>query len=251
MEIQLKWYDSIEKRTSRRSYIDKEIGENDLNKIYFLIDSINKEYNLNIQFVKDGKKAFKGLGKTYGMLNGVKSFIALVGNKNIPNIESKMGYLGEALVLECTSLELGTCWVGGTYDKNYAEKSIDIKDNEKLYCVITVGHVKDEKGLREKMLSSIGKKRKSFEENLIAYNTSYPNWVECGINSVIKAPSALNKQPWQYEYKDGFIKAKAINLKHGYEKIDLGISMLHFQLGALKCGYDGKWQHTNGINIFR
>ena len=33
----------------------------------------------------------------------------------------------------------------------------------------------------------------------------------------------------------------------GYEKIDMGIAMLHFQQGAQLCGCKGEWRRRNGI----
>ncbi len=251
MELKTQWYKSIDKRTSRRTYIDKDLNLDYLNKISSLIDKINKESSLNIQLIKDGEKPFKGIKKSYGMISGVKSFIALVGEENIINVESKIGYFGEALVLECTSLGIGTCWIGGTYDKKEVENKIDIKENEKLYCVISIGYVKEEKGIKEKLLSSFSKNRKSSNEILSCNEKEVPNWVKNGIEAVRKAPSAINKQPWKYEYSKGIIKAFIDGQKHGYEKIDLGISMLHFQLGAKNSGYVGNWEYINNINIFK
>lgn len=36
----------------------------------------------------------------------------------------------------------------------------------------------------------------------------------------------------------------------GYENIDIGISMAHFELGAKKESYNGKWEYGHKENKF-
>lgn len=185
------------------------------------------------------------------MIKGLNSCIALVGNKNIENFKNKVGYYGEMLVLEATNMKLGTCWIGGTYDKKECENYININKDEALVCVIAVGYTEDNKSFKEKCMSRFNKGRKSFDEILLEKDLEIPEWVEEGINSLIKAPSALNKQPVGYSFKDNGVKAYIIKENHGFEDVDLGISMLHFKLGAISKSHDGNWEHINGDNIYK
>lgn len=248
MKIKNEWYSAIDIRTSRRTYENKEIDIVKIKNIEKLITEINSESSLNIQFIKAGESVFNSFKSSYGLIKGVKSFIALVGNNNISNVENKLGYYGEFLALEATQLGLGTCWIGGTYDKGEAENVIQLRDNEKIYCVIAVGNVKEDKNLKEKLISSFSKNKKPFDEVLVSKDKDIPYWVKSGIQAVIKAPSAMNKQPWKYFFDDNNVKV-CIE-KESYRNIDIGISMAHFELGARRENYYGKWEYGHKENIF-
>lgn len=251
MKLDRLWVDAIQKRCSRRTYKAKEISVVDIENINSLIQRINEESGLNFQFIKNGKDAFKGFKSSYGVLTGVNSFIALVGDKGIDNLDEKIGYYGEMIVLEATSMRLGTCWVGGTYNKSECINYIDIGENEDLRCIITIGYTEKEKSVKEKLICKLNKSKKDYKDILINYNTYTPDVIKQGIYFALKAPSELNKKPVGYEYKNNVVKVYNTKENHGYEKIDLGISMLHFELGVYSRGYKGKWFLNNGINEFK
>nr|WP_278244981.1 nitroreductase family protein [[Clostridium] dakarense] len=240
----------MDNRKSRRTYTEEDIDGKDVKILKELIDSINKGTKLNIQYIKDGKDDISGFKASYGMISNAKSFIALVGDKNIRNYKEKLGYYGESIVLEATNLKLGTCWIGGTYKKEECKKYIEFKDNEELVCIIAIGNVDKNLSIKEKLVKTLNKNEKSFNDILISHNKEIPSWVKVGIDCTAKAPSALNKKIVAYKLKDNKVEAKIMKKNHGYEKIDLGISMLHFQLGAYSEGYMGRWKYENGGYIF-
>lgn len=164
MEIKEQWIESVKYRTSRRTYTCKPLENRDVNELKKLIDKINKESNLNFQFIEDCLKLFKGFSASYGMIKGLNSCIALVGNINIDNYKNKVGYYGEMLVLESNHMNLGTCWIGGTYDKKECKKYLDIKQDEELICIIAVGNVLEDKSIREKLISKMNKGEKCFDQ---------------------------------------------------------------------------------------
>ena len=251
MELKKQWIEAEEFRVSRRTYIDKKLEKQDVDNLEQLIQSVNKESGINFQLVEDCSKLFKGFSASYGMIKGLNSCIAVVGNKNIENLKNKIGYYGEILVLEATYMNLGTCWIGGTYNKKECEKYISINKDEELVCVIALGYTLDDKSMREQLMARMNKKRKSFDEILIEKDGDLLEWVKSGINSVIKAPSAINKQPVGYSFKNNEVKAYVTKENHGYEEVDLGISMLHFQIGAQKKGHIGEWKYINNEKIYR
>jgi len=251
MEIKNQWIEAQNYRVSRRVYTGKQLEKNEMQAIKNLIYKINHESGLKFQFIGDCSQLFNGFSASYGMIKGLNSCIALVGNINIENLKTKIGYYGEMIVLEATSMNLGTCWIGGTYNKKECSKYADLGENEKLVCVIAIGHIKDEKSIREKFISKINKGRKSFDEILLDKDLKTPQWVREGINSAIKAPSALNKQPIGYSFKDNIVKAYITKENHGFEEVDLGISMLHFKLGSYSEGNYGNWEWIDGENLYK
>lgn len=251
MEINNQWIDSVKYRTSRRTYIDEPLKRKDINKVKELISRINEESGLNFKFIEDCSKLFKGFSASYGMIKGLNSCIALVGNTNIDNYKTKSGYYGEVLVLEATRMNLGTCWIGGTYDKKECKKYIDINQDEEIICVIAVGEVLKDKSTREKLISKMSKGKKTVDEILLERDVELlPNWIKEGVSFATKAPSALNKQPVRYSFSQNLVKAYTISDKYGYEDIDLGISMLHFELGAKSQSYNGNWNYINGEKVY-
>ncbi|MBE6070839.1 MAG: nitroreductase [Clostridium butyricum] len=242
MEIKKEWYKAIKIRKSRRSYKNEKISKDKLNNVNNLIAEINKESGLNIQLVENANKLLNGFKASYGMISGCNYLIAMVGKRNASNIKNTIGYYGEFIVLECTNLELGTCWICGSYNKKLCKESISLEEDDELFCIVSLGIVNKEKNLKEKLIEKLSKNLKQPEELLIEKDKDIPEWVKLGLEAAAEAPSALNRKPVGYAYLTDKIRIFVTKANHDYEEIDLGISMAHFMLGALEAGYFGTWK---------
>lgn len=230
--------EAIERRCSRRTYIDRPIDDEKVRKLEALIKEGNNEGHLHLQLVLNDGKAFQGIRKSYGLLKGVQNYIALVGKED-KSLREKVGYYGERIVLEATRLGLGTCWIGGSFDKKSCNCSVE--EGEVLIAVIAIGNIPVEHTLKEKIiLKAVHGKSKEVTEMYEA-DEEVPNWFKDGMKAVQKAPSAMNKQPAKFYYKNLIVIAKVHGGKD-YQEIDLGIAKLHFEIGA----QGGKWQWGNG-----
>ncbi len=239
MNMWMKDIDAINNRESRRIYLDSEIDIKKMIKLKELINQFNEEANLSISLIDDAKEAFLGLTKSYGFFKGVRSVIALKGPKNDELLKEKVGYYGEKLVLEAVKMNLGTCWVGGTFDSN--SSIFDKKSEESLICVITIGYCNNRKSLRERFIHNITHRRtKEMEEIYTSDINPPPKWFINGIKAVQKAPSAKNRQPVNLEYKNEKSIAFVEELE-GFDLVDLGIAKLHFSIGA----GNGKFEFGN------
>lgn len=239
---------AIDKRCSRRAYIEKEIEAVKIEKLQEIIKNINSESGLNIQFYQNGKEFFNSFKSSYGMFSGISAYFALVGNKTDKHLFEKAGYYGEILVLEATGMDLGTCWIGGSYDKKSCEKQIKLGADEELVAVIIVGYAKENKTLKEKIISGLAHRRtKTIQEMYTAEEKNIPDNFINGMHAVQKAPSAMNGQPVQFHYGDGTVTAK-VEENPSYRKIDLGIAMLHFELGAVS---DNNWDLDSDEHVLK
>ena len=220
--------EAIERRCSRRSYTSEPIDEFKMKRLNTLIEEYNTKEGLSIKFIEDGAAAFKGFN-SYGMFNGVRSLIALAGKKSIDNLKEKLGYYGEFLVIEATKLNLGTCFVGGSFNKNkIGGNSFD----EELICLITIGNVLEDKSFREKLLfKATHRKIKALEEFYVNKGGKLPDWFIGGVKAVQKAPSAINRQPVRIKYEDGTIYAFVDGIKDA-EFMDLGIAKANFSMAS-------------------
>ena len=155
-----------------------------------------------------------------------------------------LGYLGEAFILECTALGLGTCWLGASFDEKAAERRIPLYGKEQIVCITPIGVPGESYTMRpRKSLSKLtGLTQKQLME--------LPEWQQRALECARMAPSAVNGQPWQFMVGSKSITVKNIASNYGYGKLDCGIAMLHVELGAAHAGVTGSWDmHENEMNF--
>ncbi|AFS77539.1 nitroreductase [Gottschalkia acidurici 9a] len=224
----------MENRISRRKFEKEPVTDQEKGKIIFLINELNEASDLAIEFLEDGSNAFQKLRKSYGLFTNVRSVILMKGKKDLKDLKEKVGYYGEDLVLAITDLGLGTCWVGGTFDKD----ELIVDDSEELVCVILVGKVAAP-SLTEKMIRlATHRKIKSMEERIIS-DQPLPQWVQNGMKAVLLAPSAKNTQKAMFKYESNILSARIVD-DYSMDLIDLGIAKKHFEIGA-----GGKFEFGN------
>lgn len=213
-------FEAMQNRHSVRSYDDRPIPEEILKTLRTEIQTCNSEYGLNIQLVTDEPQAFSGMMAHYGSFRGVKNYIALIGPKG-PDLDEKLGYYGERIVLEAQRLGLNTCWVALTFSKGKTRHLIG--KGEKLVCVISLGY-----GTTQ----GVPHKNKPMEK-LCAVQGTVPQWFQRGMDAVLLAPTATNQQKFRFSLiGDGKVKAESTG--GFYSKVDLGIVKYHFEIGAGK-----------------
>lgn len=223
--------DAIKKRESRRDYLRFPIEKEKVAKLNELIESFNDKNNFTIKLVVEDDELFKSFISSYGLLNGVRNYFALICKKNDYRIMEMLGYYGQLLVLEATNMGLSTCWVGGTYDKAKAKSSLNVKDDEELTAIIVVGYSREDKGLKEKITKTLTKRKTKDVKEMYYTNEVVPENFINGIRAVQKAPSAMNKQPVYFTYNQGKVIAR-VNGNNIFNALDLGIALLHFKIGS-------------------
>ncbi len=210
---------SIKERHSVRTYLDKKIEGEVLEKLQSKIEELNKDSGLNMQLILNEPKAFDSFMAHYGKFDGVKNYIAIIGNKD-SNLAEKAGYYGEQLVLFAQGLGLNTCWVAMTFKK--IKDTYKINKNEKIELVIAIGYGRNQ---------GIPHKTKTYEQ-VTKVKGEAPQWFIDGVNASLLAPTAMNQQKFMISYRDGMVKITAS--KWPYANIDLGIVKCHFEIGSGK-----------------
>lgn len=218
---------AIGQRVSTRSYLGAGIDKDKLSVLIDEIEEGNKKYGLSISFLEDGSNSFNTFGKSYGMFKGVRSLIVMKGPENDFHLKEKLGYVGEKVILKATALGVGTCWVGGTFERQ--NPIFQVSEGEELVCVITIGTAADKKTLIGNVMGKI--KRSKAAEAFYSSDKAVPAWFTAGISAVQKAPSARNSQKVQFSYKDGIVRA-GVPDSYRFDLVDLGIAKLHFELAA-------------------
>jgi len=210
--------DAIKNRHSVRAYTSQSIEEDKVAALNRLIDEINRESGLHIQLVTDDVQAFDSRLARYGRFSGVSNYVCMVGEAS-SQVHPLIGYYGERIVLDAQALGLNTCWVVLTYSKRKTRCMVD--DGERLHAVIAIGYGATQ-GHGHKMRTP---------QQICKHISEMPEWFRRGVDYALLAPTAINQQKFHFALNaDG--KVQASTDWGYYAKIDLGIAMLHFQIGA-------------------
>lgn len=208
--------DAMPLRHSVRSFLDRPIGEEERKRLDAFIKECNRKGDLSIQLVLNEPKAFDCLMAHYGKFSGVRNYLALIG-KQAPDLDERLGYYGEQLVLLAQTLGLNTCWVAMTYKK--IRSAYTVREGERLRAVIALGYG-----------ATQGKAHKQKPAERVSAGENAPAWFRAGVEAALLAPTAMNGQKFRFYYEDGAVRAESG--RGACTKIDLGIAKCHFELGA-------------------
>ncbi|MCF7808802.1 MAG: nitroreductase family protein [Candidatus Marinimicrobia bacterium] len=253
--------DLIQARSSWRSCTGQAISTHTLELLKSYVQSKTvgiKGDKLRFELVaaQDGDaEELKGLG-TYGFIRGASGFVIGAIDRETNNLED-YGYLMEDIILYATSLNLATCWLGGTFRKDNFSARISIQEHEYVPAVVSVGIPADKRNFVDRIIRNVAgsKRRLPWDSLFFESDLSTPLSQEKAgefahvLEMVRMSPSASNKQPWR-----NALDADSIHLylqrTPGYRKknwfsdlqrIDMGISMYHFYSVCKERNIDGRW----------
>ena len=226
------------------------MSDEDAQALQEKIDAVNREGRLHIQLIRNEPKAFLGPLARYGKFRGVTDYLVMAGVKaaikrgqsqaclnyaereqvrmkfNADDLDDRIGYYGEQLVLYAQTIGLNTCWVGLSYTK--IPGTYTLNEGEVIQAYISIGYGETQ-GVSHKI------KRIDQVSNV---SDSTPDWFRRGVEAALLAPTAINQQKFYFELlpaENGQI-AKVAAKRHfslvGYTQMDLGIAKYHFELGA-------------------
>jgi nitroreductase len=183
---------------------------------------------------------------TYGFISGARNYLVLLRSESqIAALNA--GYYFEHVVLYCTSLGLGTCWLGGTFKRSDFAKQIDVPADKIIDIVLPVGQAAEKMRLRDKLLKSFAgsAKRKPFGEMFFADGFSAPlsedSKFGAELEAVRIAPSAVNKQPWRVSVDGDKVRFYCDGIEKEFGAINMGIAMCHFEVACQHYGIGGEW----------
>ena len=222
--------EAIEARHSVRAYKDLPLSEEIVKLLEDELVKLNNEGQLHIQLICNEPKAFKGTMAKYGKFRNANNYIVMAGKK-ADDLDERIGYYGEHLVLLAQTLGLNTCWVGLSYSK--VPGTYVLEEGEKIACYIAIGYGETQ---------GVGHKIKTVEQVSNASDIT-PSWFKKGVEAALLAPTAVNQQKFSFEYvgmsnNRHQVRAKKGFSMIGYTQMDLGIAKYHFEVGAGKVNFE-------------
>lgn len=258
------WIECIEERISVRTFDNRNLKSEDFDKLNEFIAECLKETKTPIMFKILNSQTDEHTNQkfgTYGFINGTNNFIVGIIDKNkIDPVE--FGYNMEKVVLYATGLGFGTCWLGGTFNRNQFETVLNLDENESIGVLIAIGYKKDRQSIMDKAVRYMAKSnsRKPWNELFFDKDITTPlDRIQIGLyDKVLEmvriAPSASNKQPWRI-IKEGDYYHFYLCRTPGYgimefdlQMNDIGIAMCHFELGANELELNGNWLIFNNTS---
>jgi hypothetical protein len=218
--------EAIEARHSVRAYREQPLTEDVVRVLEEKIECFNQEGKLHIQLVTNEPKAFKGTLAKYGKFKNVSNYLVMAGKK-LDDLDERVGYYGEHLVLLAQMLGLNTCWAGLSYSK--VPGTFVLANDEKIACYIALGYGETQ-GASHKVKTI---------EQVSNVSDITPSWFKRGVQAALYAPTAINQQKFYFEYvrvennQHKVLAKKGFSLV-GYTHMDLGIAKCHFEIGAGK-----------------
>ncbi len=233
--------EAIQARHSVRAYKDQPLAEDVVKVLEDEIVRLNREGQLHIQLITNEPKAFQGTLAKYGKFRNANNYLVMAGKK-ADDLDERIGYYGEHLVLLAQTLGLNTCWVGLSYSK--VPGTYVLGKDEKIACYIAIGYGETQ-GIGHKIKTVEQVSRSAVRALGSSKNASdiTPSWFKKGVEAALLAPTAVNQQKFLFEYVGMSNNRHQVRAKRGfsmigYTKMDLGIAKYHFEIGAGKVNFD-------------
>ena len=222
--------EAIEARHSVRAYRQQPLSDDIVQTLTEQVAEANRQGHLHIQLILNEPKAFQGTIAKYGKFRNVSNYLVMAGKKS-DDLDERIGYYGEQLVLLAQTLGLNTCWVGLSYSK--IPGTYTLAKEEKIVCYIALGYGETQgEGHKVKDVSQVSN-----------VSDLTPQWFKNGVEAALLAPTAVNQQKFSFEYLGNSngkhrVRAKKSFSLIGYAQLDLGIAKYHFELGADKENFE-------------
>lgn len=261
--------DAMDKRISVRTYVSEVPGQNLMESIKRILSKKRKGPFGNIfafTLIEVSNEASREIGKlsSYGMIKDAPLFFGGLSDSDDHSIID-YGYCFEEAVLELTSLGLGTCWLGGTFNRGTFSRFLNLPEGKIIPAVSPLGFSGEKMSFTERMSRFVAgsKNRKPHNRILFSCGTegelvpesleNFPAPVDEVIEAVRFAPSASNKQPWrivrqgnQYHFYCDFDKTYSRMFQHfKIQLLDMGIALCHFLKAAEELRWKGVFSYAD------
>lgn len=246
-----KLLDAIKSRRSTRTFTGEEISKADWQTLMLSLKDLSKRHDVRLSLLKNEYQG-KQFG-TYGIIKRPAAYLSCICKKEKSSL-LKAGQALEAAVLLCEELGLGSCWLGGSFNRRDFGNALSVKSGEVIPCVIAIGKSAEKERLLGVVMRLGVKSHTRQPFGTLFFNGAFDKPFEkddspisTAFEMVRLAPSASNRQPWRL--------IKAVDIVHFYlqhapggekmaydiQLVDIGIAMNHFEQTMKALGQAGRF----------
>lgn len=256
----------IQQRYSCRNYASKPLSDETQHAVINYLSQLpaGPFHKLNrfevIASTDQDRSILRGLG-TYGFIKNPSAFIIGASEEGPLTLED-FGYRLEQIILQMTRLGLGTCWLGGTFNRSAFAHKISASNFEILPAVCSLGYPAQDEHQAGNIVQALSHSKDRLAWDALFFDDQFGSPLSPTtigpyttlLEMVQLAPSASNKQPWRilrrgkywhlYLQRTKGYREMALGRFTGIadmQRIDMGIAMCHFELAARDCGLSGYW----------
>ncbi len=238
--------ESINTRKSTRTYLKQALSEKDSRLIR---DYISKEENriglfknkIGIQLVLTDMSGKIG---TYGIIKNAPAFLIVIC-ENTKEALIDCGYVFEKMVLFLEENNLGTCWLGGSFNRKSLKKLGIAPAGEMFVPVISpVGYKSDNKNFADDIIRQQAGSDSRLDFDKMFFSGEYGTRIcDSAIREKLElvrlAPSSSNKQPWRIVmngqgaadfYIERFPNYAGNKFGYDMQMLDMGIAATHYAI---------------------
>lgn len=248
MDINFSIEEAVKSRSSVRNYSDERVEEGKISLIKSFVECLENPFGNRVNFHYLDENEMKNANRlgTYGVIKGAKNYIGATVELAPMALEA-VGYELETVILYLAHLDLGTCWLGGTFNRKGFAKAMKIGENEVFPAITPYGYSANRKHMKEIVMRKIiqADRRKDWCSLFFKNDFQTPLSKEEALDfafpleMVRLGPSASNKQPWRIVLKENachFYEQKEPGYSdifpYDIQRIDLGIAAAHFDFSV-------------------
>ncbi len=252
--------EAIRHRRSVRTFQDRPLNPADLESISHYLASrqhLEGPFHSRTGLHYLPLSGLSGIGRvgTYGFISQAQGYLAGSCEPEESSLVD-LGYILEKLILFLTMKGIGTCWLGGTFQRQKITRSLTLPPGHIIPAVTPVGYPQAQR-LSERLIRQVvrGDHRLPWETLFSQADSGQPLirgengfWDEA-LEMLRLSPSASNKQPWRVMLQ-GDTAHLYLQPTPGYgrvlgfemQRLDMGIAMCHLELTLLESGHNVRWE---------
>lgn len=248
-------YTAIPRRHSVRAYDGRTLRPEDLAAVEAACaEPLDLVHGTRVvQLFGHTERVFTGLA-----IRNAPCSLAMIGQADIPQVEARVGYHGEHVVLAATAAGLGTCWVTATFHPEVVVELVDLRPGERVFAASPLGY-EGRPGMVETFFNRMvtkSRERQPLETLVLPGSRSpaeAPPWMLSALKAARLAPSAYNRQPWRFTLGDDSITisldSATRDVPTAPRAMDCGMAMRHLDLAAAAAGVTGTWEFLTAPNV--
>lgn len=254
----------MDRRNSVRTY-SPDLPEGEiLERVKRIVEKTRKGpfgnfYSMTLFDINDEQSRDLGQMTSYGIIKNASLYFSGYCSGDDHSIID-FGYCFEEVILELTALELGTCWLGGTFGRGFVAARLGLPEGKVIPAVSPVGYIGEKKALADHITRFVARSenrkthskfifRHKGDSELVPLNSGdLESPLYEALEAVRFGPSASNRQPWRMVIDNNLIHFyceynKAYNaVIRGFkiQALDMGIALCHFVKAAEELRMGGK-----------